>query len=229
MQPYLKWILIILAVPAVLFVVALTHYTLPGRDIVRLVGTDVKRMDVGQSSWFWASPDAGTNQTWTRDVRFINAVWPDGSPRVYRNEDTNWNWPPYFKFDSGNITAEAQALAQQKDQWVAVTHYGWRIELFSIFPNVVKIKRLKGPDTLLIPWFNILFFCVLGFILTMIYLMVKRFKERNIDPVLEDIDEMTDNISDNMSEHADAARDKVVAARSGFQAFMKRWFGEAKK
>lgn len=228
MKPYVKWALIILAIPAFLFAAAMLHYTLPGRDIVQIVGTDVKRMDVGKSSWFWASQDAGTNQTWTRDVRFINAVWPNGKPRVYRNEDTNWNWPPYLKFDSGNLTAEAQALAQQQNKWVAITHYGWRIELFSIFPNAVNIKRIEGPNVLLIPWFNILFFCTLGFLITMTYLAVKRFKERRIDPVLEDIDEITDNISDDVSEHADAARDKVREATSGFQAWFKRWFGESK-
>jgi len=86
---YLKWIV---GIPLLIVVVAFLHYTLPGRDVVRIVGTDVKRMDIGSSSLFWAAPDAGTNPNWTRDVRFINTVWPDGEPRVYRNEDTDWGW-----------------------------------------------------------------------------------------------------------------------------------------
>ncbi len=112
----LKWIsLALVALVIGLFL----QYSLPSRDIVQIVGTDIKRMDVGGSSWLWASQDAGTNVNSTRDVRFINAVRPNGKPSVYRNEDTNWGWPPYFKFDSGNLNAEAQAYAKQDGTWVA--------------------------------------------------------------------------------------------------------------
>ena len=76
---YIKWGLISLIV---FTVVAFFHYSLPSRDIVRVVNTDVKRMDVGRGGWWWAEPDAGTSAHVNRDVRFINAVWPSGSPRV---------------------------------------------------------------------------------------------------------------------------------------------------
>ena len=54
----------------------------------------------------------------TVDVRFIAAVRPNGKPFVYRNEDTGWIWPPYFKYDSSNLQAKATDLrstAEVKD------------------------------------------------------------------------------------------------------------------
>lgn len=218
---YLKWLLWALAVLLVGIVLLFVHYTLPARDIVQIVGTDVKRMDVGDSSWFWAEPDAGTNQSQTRDVRFINAVWPNGRPRVYRNEDTNWNWPPYFKFDSGNLVAQAQSLANQRDQWVAVTHYGWRVEFLSIFPNIISIKLVAGPDVFLIPWFNIVFFVIVALFVLVIWRVLRRFKTTNIDPVLEDLDDVIDDVEKGAAD----ARAKAADAQKGLRAWFKRWFG----
>ena len=90
MRRFFRIIMILLA----LIVVAFFHYSLPQRDIVQIVGTEVVRMDVGSRSWLWASKDSGTLESDTRDVRFINAQYEDGSPRVYCNEDTGWSWPP---------------------------------------------------------------------------------------------------------------------------------------
>ncbi len=30
---------------------------------------------------------------------------------VYRNEDTGWGWPSYFKFDTANLQTEADDLS----------------------------------------------------------------------------------------------------------------------
>ncbi|MEP3276042.1 MAG: DUF1523 family protein [Stappiaceae bacterium] len=218
---YIKWIV---GIPVVILVLICLHYTLPSRDIVRIVGTDVKRMDISSSSFFWANQDAGTNLADTRDVRFINAVWPDGEPRVYRNEDTDFGWPPYFKFDSGNVTAEAQDLAKRDEVWVAVTHYGWRIKLFTIFPNAISIEPVSGPGAFLIPWFNILFFTVIAAVLYLVFRTVKSFKARRIDPILETIDDVVDDVG----ESADQAQAKAAEVKKGFRAWLKRWFGEAR-
>ena len=43
-----------------LIVFGFLHYTLPQHDIVRIVGTENRRMDLGENSWFWAAPDVGT-------------------------------------------------------------------------------------------------------------------------------------------------------------------------
>lgn len=215
---YIKWIL---GIPAIILILLFSHYTLPARDIVQIVGTDVKRMDIGTSSWFWASPDAGTNKSHTRDVRFINAIWPDGDPRVYRNEDTNWHWPPYFKFNSSNLSAKTQALAKEDKVWVAVTHYGWRIQFLSIFPNAVKIVRVDGPNTFLFPWFNVILFLIIALLAFFTYRMVRAFKRENIDPVLDQIEDIVDDVEESVEE----AQQKASAATTGLRAWFKRWFG----
>jgi len=162
-------------------VAAFLHYNLPQRDVVQIVGTEVSREDVEQ-------PD-GT--TITRDVRFINARSEGGAPRVYRNEDTGWGWPPYFKFDTGNLQAEAQSMAKS-DQWVAVTHYGWRIPMLSMYPNAVWMRPAEGADVRLIPWFNIVFLVLLAALVWGIWRRIQRFRNRRIDPLLEDIDDEWD-------------------------------------
>ena len=143
-----KWIV---GIVLVLLVGGFLAFYLPSRDIVRIVDTEVVRMDAS------ATGDDGVRVTFTRDVRFIEAVWPDGAERVYRNEDTGWGWPPYFKFDSANLAAEAKSLASTADDpvWVIVRHYGWRIPMFSMFPNATAISRAEGPEQRLVPWFNL--------------------------------------------------------------------------
>ena len=150
----------IFAALLILITVALIHYYLPQRDIVQIVNTDVKRMDISKGSPFWDRQDAGTDRQTTRDVRFIYTVNQNDKTRVYRNEDTGWSFPFYLKFNSSDLSAKAENLAKKEETWVAVTHYGWRIRLFSIFPNATKVKQVKGPDVFLIPWFNIVFLLV---------------------------------------------------------------------
>jgi len=223
---YVKWIIGILVAS---FMLTFLHYTLPQRDIVRVVGTEIKRMDISENSWFWASADSGTDTANWRDVRFIYVVFPDNDTLVYRNEDTGWGWPPYFKFDSSDVSAKSEQLAQDKDAWVAISHYGWRIKIFTIFPNILSITPVSSPDAFLIPWFNIIFFIILGIILFFIIRTILRFKAKRIDPVLEDIDEMVDDVSDT----AAAARDEVQATGNGLigavTGWFAKWFGSAKK
>jgi hypothetical protein len=133
------------------------HYSLPSRDLVRIVGTDVARKDVQRK-------DAQGNPiTVTRDVRFIYAKGPDGRDRVYRNEDTGWGWPPYFKFDTADLAGDATDLVSSVEmpKWVVVNHYGWRIPMFSMFPNALSIRKALGADETLLPWFNVLFISLL--------------------------------------------------------------------
>lgn len=196
---------------------AVLHYNLPQRDIVQIVGTDVKRIDIKKGAFGWGRPDAGTDQFDTRDVRFINAVRANGKPSVYRNEDTDWGWPPYFKFDTGNLTAECQKIAKEDETWVAVRHYGWRIPIWSIYPNAVSVKRVDGPDTRLFPVFNILFLAVLALILFSIFRWVRGLKEKHVDP-----------IGDKIEEAADKAGDEIEETRAGIGRMFKKWFGSSK-
>ena len=199
----MKWFFWLLRLLLFVLFGAFIAFYLPSRDIVQIVGTDVKRMDVGKKPWLWDKPDTGTKGEETRDVRFIYAAWPDGSPRVYRNEDTGWGWPPYFKFDSADLAAKAENLANDKDKpWVAVSHYGWRIPVFSMYPNAYKVKRVSGPDALLIPWFNIIFLSILALILAYSYLAWRNFKRRRIDPIGDKIEDIIDDAEEELAEKA---------------------------
>ena len=172
-----------IAVRVVVFVgiILFLDYCLPARDKVRIVGTEVVRTDVDKWSIFWASDQSAVDTAGNRDVRFINTVFADGDSRVYRNEDTGWNFPFYFKFDSGNLQAEAQSLAAGStsgtETWVAVTHYGWRSTLLSIYPNATSIKLLSGPQETLINWIRIIGFILAAILLLVIWRLWVRLKE----------------------------------------------------
>ena len=201
----MKWFKRIFVFALLLVTVVLTHYYLPQRDIVKVVDTDVKRMDIRKGSPFWDSPDVGTNNEATRDVRFISTVRPNGKTSVYRNEDTGWSFPFYLKFDSSDLSAKAQDMSNKDEQWVAVTHYGWRIRLFSIWPNATKIKPVSGPDTFLIPWFNIAFFALLAFIALMIWRWMRKLKRRHVDPVADKIEKTANEVREDVEREAKEA------------------------
>jgi hypothetical protein len=202
---YFKWGSLVL-VAALLF--SLFHYNLPQRDVVQIIGTYEKRMDVSGRAFFWGKQDSGTAAQGTRDVLFIQTQYPDKSVMVFRNEDTGLGWPFYFKFNSSDVSAQAQQLVSTKEEpiWVAVRHYGWRNQYFSIFPNATSIKQIAGPDVRLIPVFNIVFFILLGLIILGIYRMIQRFKQRRIDPILDDINDAWDNVEDKTAGAASSAK-----------------------
>jgi hypothetical protein len=205
---------------------AMVHYTLPQRDIVRVVDAYEKRMDVGSGGLFWGKADTGTNATETRDVRFIDTIRPDGSVMVYRNEDTGFSWPFYFKFDSSDLGAEAKNLISKDDDpiWVAMRHYGWRIQLFTIFPNVTSVKVVDGPDARLIPWFNIVFLIICCLILLGIFRLLQRFKRNRVDPVVDNVGEAWDMVEDR----ANDAGGSVMGFFGRFNRMLGRLFGSRK-
>ena len=210
----IKWGLRILLV---LIVGLFLHYTLPQRDVVQIINTYNKNTPIGANWMFYSIEDTGTGVETTamiRDIRFIDAVYADGtSVMVYRNEDTGWFWPPYFKLDRQNV----QAIAQEQTStaaaptWVAITHYGWRSELITIFPNAVSITPVEGPDVRLIPWVNLLLLGFIAFLIVMIRKMWLQFRERMVDPALEDV-----------GETFDAAGARVDAARKEARGFFGR-------
>ncbi len=210
----MRWIKWIVTTLLVVLVVSMFHYILPQRDIVRIIDAYEKRQDFGVNSIFWANPDAGTTKLPSRDVRFIDTVMPDGSVMVYRNEDTSFSWPFYFKFDSADINAQAKELVSTKEEpvWVAVRHYGWRFVYWTIFPNATSLKVVDGPDVRLIPWFNIFFFTVMGLLGLGIFRLLQRFKRRRIDPVLEDIEDAWDDAGTNTRGFIGRIWDKITGA-----------------
>lgn len=179
---YIKWgILTVLG----LLVAGFLHYTLPQRDVVRITNTYNRLTTVGSNWMFYASSNVGTAAQGgeNRDIFFIEAVRPNGKPIVYRNEDTGWVWPPYFKYDSSNLQAQAadRRSVQAAPEWVAITHYGWRLPWFSVYPNAIRVRPVEGPDVGLFPWPALLTVGVLlALILTVWRLMViagRRFSD----------------------------------------------------
>ncbi len=210
-----------IAIRTLIFIVlfGLLHYVLPQHDVARITSTEVIRMDFSTfNRWFFAQSDSGNVELATRDIRLIHTVRRKSfllgffrreaeGVMVYRNEDTGWIWPPYFKFDSSDLQAAANAAAADAgaDQWVVITHYGWRNRFFTIYPNAIAVKEVEGPDVRVIPWFNIFFFGFVIFAYFFIRAMWRQFRERKIDPVLEDAGDAYGRVEDQ----AKATRGRV--------------------
>ncbi|WP_418592772.1 DUF1523 family protein [Ponticoccus sp. (in: a-proteobacteria)] len=195
---YVKWTLIIVFW---LLVGMVLHYTLPQHDIVRITDTYEKRVDPGENRWFWAQADVGADGTLpSRDVFFIQTRLENGKIMVYRNEDTGWGWPPYFKFDTSNLQAEATDMRSAPDnpRWVALKHYGWRNEFLSIFPNAISVRTVEGPDVRIIPWTTIVVLVVLLAVFWALRVRWLRFRTRRIDPALERTGDRLDAGSDRV-------------------------------
>ncbi len=136
-------------------------YFMPRAAKVTITGTDVKRLDVEIRK-----PD----ESKTRDVRYIYAADIEGGKaRAFRNEDNAW----YFKFDSGDLAAQAMSMAQQETADIAegqkdvvlIKYYGVRIPILHMYPNLISMKKVAA-DYVHIPIFNILFLLalLLGFL-----------------------------------------------------------------
>ena len=178
-------------------IAAAFHYTLPQTDIMRVTDTYEKRIDPVENALFWAQADVGTDGTLAnRDVFFIQTRRVGGDVMVYRNEDTGWGWPPYFKFDTSNLQAEASDLASTEaaPRYVAIKHYGWRNEFLTIFPNAISVRAVEGPDAAKgIPWLNIIILTLFAAVTYGIWVRWRRFRMARIDPTMEAIE---DDIAD---------------------------------
>ncbi|MEL7513104.1 MAG: DUF1523 family protein [Pseudomonadota bacterium] len=197
------------------FVVAFLHYTLPQTDIVRIVNTYEERQELGDwTRIFWSVPDTQSEGLINRDVQFIQTVRANGRPMVYRNEDTGWGWPPYYKFDTANLYTEANdgISTRENPKWHAMRHYGWRNEFLSIFPNAVAIWEVEGPDVRIIPWVNILILAVLAALYWAIRVRWLRFRRNRIDPTLEEI-----------TDSWEAAGDAVDDRRNRIRRWLDTW------
>lgn len=192
------WLVVFAAVAAFL------HYSLPQRDIVRIVEIDVVRQDVETTD------EQGNTVVKTRDVRFVYSKTPDGADRVYRNEDTGWDWPPYFKFDTADLAAQAADMVSTAEQpkWVVVRHYGWRIPMFSMFPNALSLRPAEGPEEELFPWFNVVLVALLVLAVLIVRRLIVMFFRAHVDPAVEAIEREYD--------------EQVGAVRRGFRR-SRRW------
>jgi hypothetical protein len=140
----MRWPRIIFLSLVFLLIAAFLHYTLPQRDVVRIVNVESRLTEVsGLNGWFYAQRDSGTAQsTGMRDIRLISTIRPDGRPLVFRNEDTGVLWPPYFKFDSEDLQAEAANLTSSSE---AIAAMGGGHALWLAVEPVVDLPQ-RGDD-----------------------------------------------------------------------------------
>ncbi len=159
---YVRRVLIVLAVLILCGIGTTCGIYLKGYEKVHITGTEVKRFDTKTKEGQMSS-----------DVRLIYAQTLDGKTRVYKNVDTGW-WPPYLKFDSGDIAGDATNFAQDDTKPVVlVTYYGIRSPMFSWYPNVLDLK-LVSEDHQVWPIFNIFILTLLAAFLIFVALGIRR-------------------------------------------------------
>ncbi|MBU3030307.1 DUF1523 family protein [Paracoccus marinaquae] len=230
----LYYVKVLLGVLLGVVVFAFLDYTLPSKNTVRITNTYNRLTPITSSNAiFYAAEDTGTveNAAGQRDVRFIDTVRPNGKVFVYRNEDTGWIWPPYFKYDSANLHSEATNLRSNSadPQWVSITAYGWRIPWLTIYPNAISVDTLAGPDERPRNWAAMVVCGILLILLLLVWRMWAQFRERTIDPAVARVDQAWDDVEAG----ADAARDRVVAeaseARGRFTGWLDTFRGKPRK
>lgn len=186
MMRVVKWVLLLaVLLPAAAFL----HYVLPRHSIVYVTSTQNLIVSPEEFRGFRAFREAaraaGPQGQMVADVFFINTIRANRAPLVLRNEDTGFGMPPYFKFNAADLQAYAQSYVSTEaaPRWVAVRYYGWRSQFLSMFPNAVAMWEVPGPDTRIIPWFNIVFLSVLGALVWAVWSRLRRWRRRRADPV----------------------------------------------
>lgn len=210
----MRYVKIVLGILLGVFVFAFLDYVLPSKSTVRITNTYNRLTTISASNqMFYASDNTGTveNAAGQRDVRFIDTMRPNGKPFVYRNEDTGWVWPPYFKYDSSNLHATATNLRSSSadPQWVSVTAYGWRMPWLSTYPNAISIDTVTGPTERPRNWAAVIICAVLLLFLALLWRMWAQFRERTIDPAVRRVDEGWDRATDKVQDEAAEARGRV--------------------
>ena len=167
MKQIIKYFLILVSLSFFIVIGGVVNYAMPSYDETYVTGMEVRRMDKdGVISK--ANPADGE----VRDVYFLFTESEPNKVMVYRNEDTGWGLPPYFKFGSADIQAKAQAYANEK-QRVQIKYYGWRINWMNEFRNIVSIKPLLEGETVAKP---IVSYVLYGVIVLLFFLSVQRIR-----------------------------------------------------
>ena len=164
MKQIIKYFLILVSLSFFIVIGGVVNYAMPSYDETYVTGMEVRRMDkdgvISKSN-----PADGE----VRDVYFLFTESEPNKVMVYRNEDTGWGLPPYFKFGSADIQAKAQAYANEK-QRVQIKYYGWRINWMNEFRNIVSIKPLLEGETVANP---IVSYVLYGVIVLLFFLSVQ--------------------------------------------------------
>lgn len=149
MKSILKYFLILVMLSLHIVLIGAVNYAFPSYEQTVITGMEVRRVDKdGPISK--SNPEDGP----VRDVYYLFTENPETKKvMTYRNEDTSWGLPFYFKFDSALTQAKAQAFANDK-KLVQIKYYGWYISWVSEFRNVVSIKPLEEGQSPSTPWIS---------------------------------------------------------------------------
>lgn len=75
------------------------------------------------------------------EVRQIQALSLEGESLRFRNENTGWGFPPYFKFNAEELGAQARELAKIEPRVVVrVRAQGFRLGDSLTTPNLISLK-----------------------------------------------------------------------------------------
>ncbi|QLB20863.1 hypothetical protein A6B43_04645 [Vespertiliibacter pulmonis] len=157
MKSIIKYFLILVMLSLHIVLIGAVNYAFPSYETTAVTGMEVRRMDKDGMISKSNPPDGEV-----RDVYFLFTEQPENKKiMVYRNEDTGWGLPFYFKFNSADIQAKAQAYANSK-QLVEIKYYGWRINWLNEFRNIVAIKQLDENNTPSKPWVSYILYVLFG-------------------------------------------------------------------
>lgn len=115
--------------------------SLPRTVKVYVVGTEpakpLDRLDTGGS--------AGLGGGMVEGLLLTRSI--EGEILRFQNRNTNWGWPPYFKFNASELSRQAHALAlEEPSALVEVRYYGFRLGLSAAYPNALGMSPARpGP------------------------------------------------------------------------------------
>lgn len=151
----------VIAAVAIFASYAYIDYSLPNYPLVRVDEIGTRRFDADGNY----QPKGGESKGPTRDVEMIytssayleiDAATGKEVPKIYGNEekdklvfineDTGFSFPFYFKFDTANLQGSA---ANMRGQFAYVKSFGWRNEIFTWFPNALKIIKYEPGMTII--------------------------------------------------------------------------------
>ena len=152
----MRWPRIIFIALVLLIFGAFLHYTLPQRDVVRVTGTEIIRQDFsGLNRIFYAQGDSGNAQPESRDLRLINAAFPDRvneageehARRVMLRNRPRVMAAALFQRPAPTAMPrpETQPRPGRSRQWFR-SAYGWRRAL-TTYPKSVETAKMEGRRT----------------------------------------------------------------------------------
>lgn len=146
MRAIIKYFLILVLLSLHIVLIGAVNYAFPSYDVTMVTTGDVRRVD--KDGIISASNPADGE---IRDVYYLYTSNDQTEKAIqYRNENTGWGFPFYFKFNSGEVQAKALAFAEKK-QLVQIKYYGWNIPMLNEERKLVSVKAMNEGDTKSLP------------------------------------------------------------------------------